>query len=191
MNSSTEIFRTFIGIKPDEATMNFINDFQKQYKNASWAKNIRWTQPQNIHLTMRFFGDIDNSQIDFIQTALQTLLRDQPAFSVRINSPHPFPSIQKARMLAALIHKSEPLQQLAANIETIAVEAGLAPEERPFRGHLTIGRFRNPARHLEELLKETATTTMPIDHVIFYRSELKATGAEYSEIARFQLKSPQ
>jgi 2'-5' RNA ligase len=80
------------------------------------------------------------------------------------------------------------LQQIAEAMEALAVEAGVTPEERPFRGHITVGRFRKPVKGLEGLLAVTDTTTMPIDHVILFKSELKPTGAEYTEIAKFTLQ---
>ena len=106
-------------------------------------------------------------------------------------APQPFPGVKKARMLATLIHKNQDLQQLATGIETIAVGAGVAPEERPFRGHMTVGRFRKPPKGLEGLLANTDTLIMPVDNVVFFKSELKPTGAEYSEIAKYMLKPSQ
>ena len=173
MNNETEKFRTFIGIRPNDAALAFIKDFKQQHSQEPWIKQIRWTPELNIHITMRFLGDLRLEQIQQIETSLRNLLQNQSAFAVTITAPQPFPGVKKARMLATLIHKNQDLQQLAAGIETIAVEAGVAPEERPFRGHMTVGRFRKPPKGLEGLLANTDTLIMPVHNVVFFKSELK------------------
>jgi len=66
MNNDTEKFRTFIGIKPDDAALAFINDFKQQQSQEPWIKQIRWTPEPNIHITMRFLGDLRLEQIQQI-----------------------------------------------------------------------------------------------------------------------------
>lgn len=190
MSTDNEKFRTFIGIKLDNAALAFINTFKQQHSQDPWIKQIRWTAEPNIHLTMRFLGDLNLDQIKQIETGLEQLLENQSDFDVTITTPQPFPSVKKTRMLAALVHKHPSLQHMAEGIEKLAIHAGVAAEDRPFRGHITIGRFRKPVRGLHALLTVTDTIMMPIDHVILFKSELKPTGAEYTELAKFQLQSP-
>jgi 2'-5' RNA ligase len=194
MNNSTEQDkvekdRTFIGIKLTEQALAFLQSFKQRHAKAPWAKQIRWTKDANIHITVRFLGDLTPEQIEQVKTGLSMLLENQTAFEVIMTAPQPFPSIKKARMLASLIHKNQVLQQLAEDIEKIAVEAGVAPEERPFKGHITVGRFRKRVKGLEELLAIADTLTIPVDNMVFFKSDLKPTGAEYTEIARFVLQT--
>lgn len=188
MNTDSEKFRAFIGIKPNGEALAFINNFKQQHNKEPWVKQIRWTAEPNIHITMRFLGDLRLEQLQHIESGLRRLLENQSAFEVTITTPHPFPGFKRARMLATLVHKNQDLQELAEAIESLAVEAGVAPEERPFRGHMTVGRFRKPVKGLEDLLAITDTTTMPVDHVILFTSELKPTGAEYTEVAKVLLQ---
>lgn len=187
MNHTSKI-RSFIGIKPNQATMTLINEFKQQHQNAAWAKHIRWTREENIHLTVRFLGDLVQDQIDTIKNELRSLLSHQAAFNIRLNSPTPFPTLKKARMLACLVHANPELTALAAQINKVAIRAGVADEGRAFRGHLTIGRFRNRAKGLADLLASTQTVTMPVDHVVFYKSDLQPGGAVYSKIEKYSLQ---
>jgi 2'-5' RNA ligase len=192
MNSNNpEKIRSFIGIQPNNATMAFLQSFKQQHGQDSWVKFIRWTAENNIHLTMRFLGDLIPEQIEQLKSGLEPIAKNQAPFSVTVTTPRPFPTAKKARILAAQILKSEPLEQLANNIDTLAISAGVAKEDRPFRGHLTVGRFRSPMKHLNALLQETATTDMVIDHIILFKSLLKTTGAEYFEMGRFWLGNPE
>jgi 2'-5' RNA ligase len=184
-----EKYRTFIGIKLNEQALSFLGTFKQQHTKAPWTNHIRWTKDANIHITVRFLGDLTPEQIEQVKTGLTVLLEKQTAFEVVMTAPQPFPSVKKARMLASLIHKNPVLQQLAEDIEKIAVEAGVAPEERPFKGHITVGRFRKRVKGLEELLAITDTLTTQVDNVVFFKSDLKPTGAEYAEISRFVLQS--
>jgi 2'-5' RNA ligase len=190
MTNDTETFRTFIGIKLNDTAFAFIDNFKRLHNNAPWIKQIRWTAESNIHITMRFLGDLPLEQIQQIETGLRRLLENQSAFSVTITTPKPFPNVKRARMLASLVHKNQALQQLAEAIEAVVVDAGATPEERPFRGHITVGRFRKSAKGLESILAMTETLEIPIDHVILFKSDLKPTGAEYTEIAKFMLQAP-
>ncbi|KPJ96101.1 MAG: hypothetical protein AMJ53_01460 [Gammaproteobacteria bacterium SG8_11] len=185
MNKNSDKIRAFIGIKPSDAALAFIQTFKQANSDAPWVKQIRWTAEPNIHITMRFLGDLTADQINQIETGLGYLLENQTSFEVTITEPQPFPSAKKARILAALVHKNQTLLKMAEAIESLAVKAGVAPEERPFRGHITIGRFRKPAKGLQELLQNPATMHMPINNVVLFKSDLKPTGAEYTELASF------
>lgn len=186
---TVEKYRTFIGIKLSEQALAFLETFRLQHTKTPWAKQIRWTKEANIHITVRFLGDLAAEQIAQIKTGLSALLEKHTAFEVTMTAPKPFPSLKKARMLASLIHKNSILEKLAHDIENIAVEAGVAPEERLFKGHITVGRFRNRAKGLDELLAITNTITTQVDNVVFFKSDLKPTGAEYTEITRFALQA--
>jgi 2'-5' RNA ligase len=189
MNTTPEKFRSFIGINPNAEVLAFLQSFKRQHSKDSWVTHIRWTAETNIHLTMRFLGDLTGDQIEQIKSGLEPVVKNLSPFSVTVSAPQPFPSPRKARMLASLVHKSETLEQLAMDIDELALNAGVAKEERPFRGHLTVGRFRNPMKHLDDLLQDTVTTSMPIDHIILFNSHLKYSGAEYVEVGKFLFQS--
>ena len=191
MNSHIEKIRSFIGIDPNAEVSAFLQAFKQQHSKDPWAQHIRWTSEANIHLTMRFLGDLTLEQIEKINSALKPITENQSAFKVIVTTPQPFPTPNKARILASQVQKNETLRQLAQTLDELAINAGVAGEDRPFRGHLTVGRFRHPVKHLNELLQETATVTMPIDHVILFKSELKSTGAEYVEIGKYYFKDLQ
>ena len=186
-NNQRETIRSFIGITLSPAAQEFLRAFRQQHNREPWSKQIRWTAESNIHITMRFLGDVTSEQLICLQNGLGQLLEGSPRFEVTMTTPRPFPSVKRARLLAALIHKNQSLQQMAEDIEKRVVEAGVPPEDRPFQGHITVGRFRKPVKGLESLLVNTDTLIMPIDRVILFKSDLKPTGAEYTEIARFDL----
>lgn len=189
MTTDSDKIRSFIGIKPSDAVLTFIKAFKQRHINDAWAKQIRWTAEPNIHLTMSFLGDLTEDQINQLESGLRILSENQSTFEITLTTPQAFPSAKKARILASLILKNQSLQQLAADIETLAISAGAEQEDRPFRGHITIGRFRQLGKDLEELANETCTVTMPVNQIILYKSDLKPTGAEYTEIAKFLLGS--
>jgi 2'-5' RNA ligase len=184
---ASERFRAFIATDPNDAVLNFYRQFAQDHADKAWTKNMRWTKPENIHLTLRFLGDINNEQSTYITEQLGGLLTQQNAFEIIVTSPQPFPSLHKARMLASLVQKNTNLDSLAHAIETIAVAAGLEGERRPFRGHLTIARFRKPVKGLSDLIKEPSTAVMPVDSVIFYKSVLTPQGPQYTQLKKFTL----
>jgi 2'-5' RNA ligase len=188
MTNTTNLTRAFIGINPTPPVLEFYQQFQQRHADAPWAQKLRWTKPENIHITMRFLGAIDPAQLEQISTQLDQRLVKQKTIPITLTSPQPFPSLKKARMLASLVQKNDQLEQLAGVLETIAVDADLEPETRPFRGHVTVGRFRKPVRGLQDLLQDPSTVSMDVDHVILFKSELKSTGAEYTQLKNLHFK---
>ena len=175
--------RAFIGVPVDRHLIQFFAGFRQQHAGAPWAKAIRWLKDDNIHLTLRFLGNINHEQLTLLRERFSDL--EQPAFAVQCSQPKPFPNLKQARMLASLIHKSEPLQQLANTAEQLAQSAGLTPEKRPVLAHITVARFKNlkETNPLNPLMRDSSSHSLPLHCVRLYQSELLPTGAQYQVLA--------
>jgi 2'-5' RNA ligase len=155
-------------------------------------RGIRWVAPANIHLTLKFLGDIDESQIEAIGDALSESLRPFPRCTINAKGLGVFPSVKRPRVLWVGLHGNQ-LISLAANVASALAPLGFMLEEQSFTPHLTIGRWRQTDgadRSLEQALskwRDFEFGPSPVDEVILFQSVLKPTGAIYTRLNVFAL----
>jgi len=145
---------------------------------------VRWVAPQNFHFTLKFLGDIDESQVEAIGAALVEALCPFSRLSINAKGLGVFPDLRRPRVLWVGLAGND-LTALAARVESALEPLGFAAEQRPFTPHLTIGRWRQYDRapkSLGEALagwrnREFGEST--IDNVVFYQSVLEPKGATY------------
>jgi len=157
-----------------------------------WANAVRWVSVDNLHLTLRFLGDIAPAQAERYIGALRqglTQVADLPGLSLRVSGPRLFPRPSHPRVIACLAESNATLTALADLAEACATGIGLAAEKRPFNGHITLGRLRDPLPQGAVLPKEEEGTLMRPTAITLYKSELSPRGAIYTALHTFSLRS--
>ena len=96
----------------------------------------RWSPPENLHVTLRFFGEVDEAVAADLDAALASVA--MPSFEVSLQGVGAFGARDHMRAVWAGVAESEPLRRLAARCETVAKRCGLKAEARAFRPHLTL-----------------------------------------------------
>lgn len=141
MKKKKETIRTFIAVKlPQE-----IHDNLKQLQDVLRASmpDVRWTKAGNIHLTLKFLGDVETSQIDAISEALRDIASHLSPFAVSLAGVGAFPNSRKPRIVWIGLGKGvNELVEMAKQIEGSMKKLGFQREKHPFRPHLTVGRIR-------------------------------------------------
>lgn len=178
-----DTIRTFICIEIPDSIRARIDRLQTTLKDIDGQ--VSWTKPSNIHLTLKFLGEVEASRIPRVCDALERAAKGIERFEIAVGGVGCFPSIRSPRVLwVGFSEVPEPLKRLYDNIEDELDREGFAREKRKFSPHLTIGRLRGPknAAHLAELLIESGFTaeTFKATEVIVMRSELKPTGSIYT-----------
>ena len=144
--------------------------------------------PPNWHMTIRFLGPTDEVAYERFLEALTEAERGGP-FTVSFGGLGAFPRPARATVLWLAIKRGvDRLERLAALSEQAAQEAGFAPEERPFHGHLTLSRIR-PHQDVRPLIEKVSPFPMslPVDRLVVFRSDLGRGGARYEELDSFKL----
>jgi 2'-5' RNA ligase len=153
------------------------------------VSGARWVRPEGVHLTLRFFGDTPPARIAQLRAALGAAAAACEPLEARVGSLGTFPGTGKPpRVLWLGIQLPPPAFALQAACEQAAVAAGFPAEERPFRGHLTLARFRE--RVLRPALPPVDFGPVRLETLSLLRSELRPGGAVYSPIERFPLGVP-
>ncbi len=177
-----DILRTFVAVKIEPAPK--LLQILKDLKNILSGEPVKWVEPGNLHLTLKFLGDILPSQVDEIGEELNQVSKMFSSFSFELEGLDYFKNKGMPRVLFANIKEGEILQQLAAEIDNRLAKLGFETETRPFKPHLTLARikFLNNKKAFYQAVeksRETFFQTVTINEIIFYRSVLKPEKTEY------------
>ncbi len=152
-------------------------------------KRPRWVRPENLHVTLKFIGEVAQDKLDGIHSALSKIRSDAPV-DLQFRGLGFFSGTNHPRVLWAGVNASANLPDLAADIDHCLETQGVAPERRAFTPHLTLAKFVPPGLH-EMLLaairkigeREFGSCQAREFHLI--ESKLKPSGAEYTTLASF------
>ncbi len=134
--------RSFIAIELSEELKETLHRIQEKLKSS--GADVKWVEPKNIHLTLKFLGEINDKELPKIICALQDIARHSKGFLLRFSSLGAFPTISFPRIIWAGIDKGESETKILANqVEERLIKIGLPKEKRPFSSHITIGRTRS------------------------------------------------
>ncbi|HEV8169232.1 MAG TPA: RNA 2',3'-cyclic phosphodiesterase [Pyrinomonadaceae bacterium] len=154
-----------------------------------------WSRVENIHLTLKFFGNVALDRIPKISAAATRTTEQSARFQIEIGNTGVFPRASRPQVL--WIGVNDPSAQLSALQKTFEAECGTAgfeKEDRAYRPHLTIARLRKPegARRLADthLQMTFEPITVPLHELIVFRSELSSKGSRYTVISRHQIPDP-
>ena len=174
------MIRAFIAVTIDTQVVREISDAMIQLRRA--LPEVRWVTPEQIHLTVKFLGDIEPSQVEPIANALEQALKLFPQFTINAKGLGVFPAARHPRVLWVGLEGAE-LIKLAADVEAALEPIGFLPEARSFQPHLTIGRWRRldgPAKNLAQELerwKNHDYGASRVQALTFFQSVLKPDGA--------------
>jgi 2'-5' RNA ligase len=184
--------RTFIAIDLEPKIKKNLIDFLAGLKQLG-QKNISWVRQEGMHLTLKFLGEIDETQVALIKEFLNSTLRNYGRFPLAVTGTGFFPSNPKyLRVLWVGVEEQPALMSLQRELESGLENLGFPREKRAFHPHLTLGRVRAPS-NLRDVLdelekhKNSAFGEMSVQKITFFQSTLKPSGAEYTVLAEFDL----
>ena len=178
--------RAFIAFKMPEEVIASLEDLQRALKQQ--GLKFSWVHPENIHLTLKFLGDISAEEIPAVKRVIQDVSLSQKGFSLEAKGLGVFPTVKKARVLWSGIHGDlKRLGDFQANLDRALADMGIKPEKRSYRGHLTLGRIKEhvDGRALALAISRFGSFASPsfkAERLILFKSDLKPSGAVYQEL---------
>ncbi len=189
-----QLHRCFIAVRPCDRAVEYIGSVIDSLR--SHQANVKWVSRQNVHLTLRFLGEIDDVQL----AALRDTMWDESAldgFTLRLRGLGAFPSMRSPKVLWTGVegeHQSDldALLHVHGRAERWARGVGVAPENRKFEPHVTIGRVRMPPTNVRALMadlggRECTSPWCRISAIDLVESTLTPTGSIYRTIASVAL----
>lgn len=153
-------------------------------------EGVRWQNPEQMHLTLKFLGDTPRQEISGIEQELKQLAAEP--FSMDISGVGQFPKSGPPRVVWAGVSDNELLLQLQAEVEKRCSKLGFPPEDREYHPHITLARVKNNRNSaIEELIhrhSDFSLNDIPVDRLVLYESQLQPEGAVHNPLTSFTLK---
>jgi 2'-5' RNA ligase len=174
--------RLFVAIRPPEDIRDLLLDAMDD------SADFRWLSEEQLHLTLRFVGEVDRPLADDLAAELGRV--HSPAFELRINGTGRFEQRSSGALWTG-VEPREPVAALAAKVERACLAVGLEPERRAFHPHITLARWKGRRSHeVARFLTSTrglVSEPFSVREFILFESHLSKHGAHYEEIARYAL----
>ena len=193
-----EQIRSFIAIElPAELKLELVQ-LEAQLKSGEQL-GVKWVDPDGIHLTMKFLGNIAVDRVEGITRAMEEAVRGISPFQLKVKELGVFPNFKRVQVAwVGLSGEVDKLAQLQKRIESNLTPLGFAPESRPFAPHLTLARLRaqtspDEKQRFGQLIANTtfeAAHTIEVDAINLIKSQLTREGAIYSQINSIRLEKP-
>lgn len=178
--------RAFIAIELSEEIREILAQAESHLKYS--GADVKWVEKGNIHLTLKFLGEIDEKKLQQVVTSLEIVAKGASPFEISIKDLGAFPTMEYPRVIWVGLDKgSEEAKALAQRIDEELSKMGFAKESRPFTAHLTIGRVRSP-KNKEKLREKMLNYRLPttdyrlIKHITLFQSALTPKGAIYTKL---------
>lgn len=196
--SFMSLLRLFIAVEiPAEVRQNIYKETQNFRKGVDFL--VRWVPVENMHLTLKFLGDVSPSNVEFLKQMLRNEAEAVSCFSLHLTGLGAFPTSRRPRVIYIGIQAPAALDALQRGIEAGCRRLGYDSEERPFSAHLTLGRVKQNvgAADQQKIRRAIESTqvdllgTARVDSVHLYKSELHPSGSVYTKLYSAPLKKPQ
>lgn len=181
------LLRAFIAIEiPEEIKREIAGQTAGLRKMV--GRGVRWATPDNIHLTLKFLGDLSLANIDFLAQALKTEVEQHLPFEIDVEGLGAFPNVRRPRIIWIGLKASADLARLQHNLETATARLGYIGDNKPFSPHLTVGRIReqlssDETQALSRALENAKVGVLgkfAVKSVHLFQSELKPGGPIYT-----------
>ncbi len=179
--------RSFVALElSDEVREKLVVVLQRLQRTSA---SVKWVEPENLHLTLKFLGEVPEEQIELVTEALKTVAQATEPFSFVVKGVGGFPDLRRPRVLWVGVEATQPLIRLQQLVEKAMEQLGFAPEERAYHPHITIGRVKATTgiEKVREILSEYANVEFGevfISHLTLFRSDLSREGPTYTPLAK-------
>jgi 2'-5' RNA ligase len=189
-NKDMAVIRAFIAIDLPTPIQQQLESISLRLQSMCVPSSVRWVPARNIHLTLKFLGEVSSANLEMLKKILQSEASRHKCFEVSIGGLGAFPSIRRPRVIWVGVQAPGSLSSLQRGIEAETLRLGYAAEDRPFSAHLTLGRVSHSASPEEirqigstlEKFKVGFLGALQVELVQLYRSDLQPGGAVYSTL---------
>jgi 2'-5' RNA ligase len=193
-DESSPKIRTFLAVDLTDDLRAKIADLQGRLKKGIHftGAHPKWVDPAGIHLTLKFFGQTDETQRTTIVETLRDVASRHAKHTAHIKGLGVFPSPRRPRVLWVGVSKATKLRGLQEDLEETLESIGWPSEERDFTPHLTLARIKSQKRvhALMDIVSGHRAWDLgpwPIGEMVLYQSTLRPQGAVYTALERFPL----
>jgi 2'-5' RNA ligase len=187
VKTAAQEWRVFCAIELPDVVRARLDEHVRQLRKEVPDAAASWSRVENIHLTLKFFGNVEVKRIQRISEAAERVGKQSSMFQIGVGETGVFPKSSRPQVLwIGIKDPSGQLGVLQERIENECAAEGFAKENRPYRPHLTIARLRKPegARRLADahLPMRFESVEVGVKELVVFRSELGPKGSKYTKI---------
>ena len=186
-----QTLRTFIAVELPRDIQRILKGIQDELRKS--GADVKWIQPDHIHLTLKFLGEIPEEKIEAVLKVMESSLECFAAFSFRLSHLGAFPKPENPRIIWVGVDSGEnELKRLAGVLEKNLGSLGFKKEERGFAAHITLGRVRSSLNKfaLSKLLKSYSLPqpmAQDVKNLVLFKSTLTSSGPLYEALKKIPL----
>ena len=181
--------RTFIALPISEDTKNLLGNIENTLKHI--PLNAKWVKPENLHITLKFIGEIGEEKIEEIKGIIKEIGGSFSKLKVSLKEFGFFPTKSNPKVFFISTDKEEILGEIADRLEDKMERLGIKKEHR-FRSHITLARLKS-RRNIDQLQREIRdlklTHSFSINSIVLFKSTLTKFGPIYEEIFKIYLRN--
>ncbi len=179
--------RIFVAVDISNEARRKVSNYIANIKSKFPDVNVGWDRTEKLHLTLKFFGDTNEDQLETLKEICKAISSEISNFKLQISESGVFPSPNNARVLWLGVQGDvEKLQEINSILETECEKIGFKKEKRIYKPHLTIGRIREPRKSNElaktHLENKFEPVRFEVSEIVIIESKLQPTGSIYSKV---------
>ncbi len=184
--------RVFLGFKVEEEIKERVLELISELKRSGGV--IKWVERENLHITLKFFGEIDKKELENIKAVCRKVIPSHKRFEISFKGTGMFPERNRIPRVLWIGSKRNPLlYELYSELVSSFSKLGFPGERRDFVVHLTIGRVKRPdgfsgVKKVMEKKKELEFGRMVVDRISLFKSTLTPKGPIYKVLEEYKLK---
>ncbi len=181
--------RAFIAIPLPAEIQHSLDETARLLRDQK-SRAIRWVAARNIHLTLKFLGEVEGSKLSAISQVIEAECKGRQPFEISARDVGAFPNLRRPRVIWVGVEAPVALAGLANAIDQGTQALGFPGENRPFNPHLTLGRVSENAspQELQAVTQKLSTArvgllgSFTVNQVILFRSDLQPAGPVYTPL---------
>ena len=187
-----DLTRTFVALVLPPSWTEYLAQVSDRLRAGT--AGLSWVKAGNVHITVRFLGDLGDSGVKRVGTAVLRSAEGLEAPRARLGGLGGFPSLVKPRVLWMGLSEGEEAVRAVGSVVNDAIRlAGFGPLDKPFRPHMTLARVREGAKGLDAIRTASIPEpppAEPLDHICVMKSELHPSGSRYTALTEARLRPP-
>ncbi|MBI2560737.1 MAG: RNA 2',3'-cyclic phosphodiesterase [Planctomycetes bacterium] len=182
--------RTFIAVEINEEIRKGLSDLITRLKTT--GADVKWVAPENIHITLKFLGYIEDSQVVLVSQLIREATTSINSFTTVIKHLGAFPNVKRPRVIFVVAHEEgNNLATIYSRLNESLTKLDIESESREFTPHLTVGRVKSlknltALTDLMDSLKESSFGQQMVKGIVLMQSDLKPTGPVYKKLEEFK-----
>ncbi|OGS21335.1 MAG: 2'-5' RNA ligase [Elusimicrobia bacterium RIFOXYA2_FULL_39_19] len=183
--------RIFTAVDISGPVKETILNIQNELKNQ--LPCVKWVEKDNLHITLKFIGDIEDNGLEGIKTAISGIAGNFSSFSIHLTDIGLFPNVKFPKIISAKIEKgNDHLKEISGALNTGLAPLGVEAEKRDFAAHLTVARIKDPQKNKDMLdlvtqKKLNINCSTKINAIMLIQSKITPTGPIYTLLENFNL----